>query len=96
MNSSQSKKLEKLVRGSLIASNYIRKNLYEGKSFDDLEFLDTIRDWIVEDSGFNKDVVLESMRKFYNEIKDEKINSKSLLETLLLSEYRIRVDKKYL
>jgi hypothetical protein len=36
------------------------------------------------------------MRKFYNEIKDEKINSKSLLETLLLSEYRIRVDKKYL
>lgn len=91
-----SRKLQRLVESSLTASNYIKKNISEGVSFNDLEHLDSIKDWIVEESGFNEEQVLNSLKEFYERYSKNPNTEKSLLENLLLREYRIRIDKKKL
>jgi hypothetical protein len=90
MKSDKLTKLEKLVRGSLVASNYIDKNIKEGREFKDLEHLDSIVDWMVEESGFDDVAVFEAMEDYYNEMLSEN-NSKSLLQGILLKEQKHRL-----
>ena len=90
------RKLQRFLESSLTASNYIKKNISEGVLFEDLEHLESIRDWIVEESGFNKEQVHNSLKEFYERYSKNPNTEKSLLENLLLREYRIRIDKKKL
>lgn len=90
------RRLQKLVESSLTASNYIKKNISEGVSFEDLEYLDSIKAWIVEESGFNEEQVHNSLKEFYERYSKNPNTEKSLLENLLLREYKIRIDKKQL
>lgn len=97
MKSKKLKSLEKLVEGSMIASNFIRKNVLEGKEFKDLQYIETLIEWISEESGFDEDVVFQSMENYYNQISEEvkssqTITSKSLLESLLERELQLRLN----
>lgn len=91
MNSENLKKLEKLVKASLIASNYIEKNITEGVEFKNLEYLPTIVDWMESHSGFDGDLILQSMEKYYNRLLENSKNENSLIKNILISEAKQRL-----
>lgn len=91
MNSENLKNLEKLVRASLIASNYIEKNINEGVQFKKLEYLPTIIDWMESNSGFDGDAILQSMEKHYNELLENSKSESSLVKNILVSEAKYRI-----
>lgn len=91
MNSENLKNLEKLVRGSLIASNYIEKNINEGVEFKKLEYLPTIIDWMESNSGFDGDAILQSMEKYYNRLLENSKSEGSLIQSILISEAKYRI-----
>jgi len=90
MNSENLKNLEKLVRGSLIASNYIEKNINEGVQFKKLEYLPTIIDWMESNSGFDGDAILQSMEKHYNELLENSKSESSLVKYKCFKTYSFR------
>lgn len=96
MRTEQLESFERFVRGSLVASNYIRKSVIEGIEFKKLAYIDTLVDWICEESGFDGDVVFEAMEKFYNQMREDYPKTKSLLETLLINEYKVRLNENQL
>jgi hypothetical protein len=93
MKSQSIEKLEKLVKGSLIASNFIEKNISEGVKFKDIPYLSLIVDWMEEYSGFDGDLVLQCMEKHYNLIVENSKEDRSLIMDILVTEVRSRLGK---
>lgn len=91
MDSKNLKNLEKLVKASLIASNYIEKNVSEGVEFKKLEYLNTIIDWMESHSGFDGNSILESMEKYYNRLLENSKTEGSLIKNILISEAKHRL-----
>lgn len=86
MKNGKLKTLEKLVRGAFVASNYIDKNIKEGKQFKELEHLGSLVDWMAEESGFRDDLVFEAMEDYYNQMLNDQ-KKQSLFEVILTKEY---------
>lgn len=95
MDSENLKILENLVKASLIASNYIEKNITEGVEFKKLEYLPTLVDWMESHSGFDGDLILQSMEKFYNRLLENSKKENSLIKNILISEAKQRLFKDF-
>jgi len=95
MDSENLKRLEKLVKASLIASNYIEKNITEGVEFKKLEYLPTLVDWMESHSGFDGDLILQSMENFYNRLLENSKKENSLIKNILISEAKQRLFKDF-